>query len=785
MYSILVEYEVYFTYTSMKQLHYVIRTLLRGRGSNVIKIVSLSLGLTMSILLFTRVAFELSYDSCFKDVGDLYQVYSTWSTNGQKYKPSEMSVGPVAGAILENFPKEVEAATCICRYTANQPLYYGSVRFDEKKIMGDSLFFKTMGIEVLRGDPQELKNKDVIFLSDRLANRIFGGEDPIGKILMFEKKLPLTVKGIYATLPENTTLPFEGVISMPTMWSRNWANFSWGGGDSYWEYVRFRKGVKKDAVTSRLDAMVAKYLPPEMGKRHMGYTITLRPLRDTYRGGEQVKEMIWIMSLLGVAILFMVSLNYVLITVSSLSYRAKAVGVHKCNGASSGSIFGMFLLETAIIIFLALVLMGLFIVNFRDFVEDTTQVRLSSLFTLNRLWVPALTVLLLFVIGGVFPGRLFSAIPVSQVFRRYTDGKKSWKRPLLFVQFAGVAFITGLMTVVMIQYAYVIHKDLGYNPGRVAVSYTNFETNDKRDYALTFLRELPYVESVSSAWYPPAFGFSGSMVDINGKALFSTRIVAEMENYPAMMGMTFKMGRMAHADDEVAVNETFVKTMRWGDNILNRMVSIDGRIYKVVGLLNDYHTGDFYNEQEPLAVRRQRSFGECIHVRLKEPFADNLKKLNKEASEALSTEVIDFFSLEQKIKENYNSVRVFRNATILSAITLFFIMLMGLIGYTKDEVRRRSKEIAVRKVNGAEVTDILGLLSKNILYIAAPAVAIGTLAAWYINSKWIGLFAEQAGLSPALYPLVAIAVLIVIWGCVIWKSWSIANENPVKSIKSE
>jgi putative ABC transport system permease protein len=293
------------------------------------------------------------------------------------------------------------------------------------------------------------------------------------------------------------------------------------------------------------------------------------------------------------------------------------------------------------------------------------------------------------------------------------------------------------------------------------------------------------VESVSSAWYPPAFGFSGSMVDINGKALFSTRIVAEMENYPAMMGMTFKMGRMAHADDEVAVNETFVKTMRWGDNILNRMVSIDGRIYKVVGLLNDYHTGDFYNEQEPLAVRRQRSFGECIHVRLKEPFADNLKKLNKEASEALSTEVIDFFSLEQKIKENYNSVRVFRNATILSAITLFFIMLMGLIGYTKDEVRRRSKEIAVRKVNGAEVTDILGLLSKNILYIAAPAVAIGTLAAWYINSKWIGLFAEQAGLSPALYPLVAIAVLIVIWGCVIWKSWSIANENPVKSIKSE
>lgn len=769
----------------MKQLYYVIKTLLRGRGSNVIKIISLGLGLTMSILLFSRVAFELSYDSCFKDTDNLYQVYSTWSANGENYKPSVMSVGPVAGAILENFPKEVEAATCICRYTANEPLYNGSVRFNETKIMADSLFFKTMGIEVLRGDPRELENKDVIFLSDRLANRIFGDEDPIGKVLLFEKKLPLTVKGIYAALPENTTLPVEGVISMPTMWSRHWGNYSWGGGDSYWEYVRFRKGVKKEAVMARLDAMVAKYLPPEMGKRHMGYTVTLKPLRDTYRSGDQVKKMVWIMSILGMAILFMASLNYVLITISSLSYRAKGIGVHKCNGASGGTIFSMFLLETGIVILLALAIMAVLIVNFQDFVEDTTQARLSSLFALNRLWVPALTVLFLFFIGGVLPGRLFSAIPVSQVFRRYTDGKQGWKRPLLFVQFSGVAFITGLMTVVMAQYAYVIGKDMGYNPDRVAVSYTNFETKEESDYALTFLRGLPYVESVSSAWYPPSTGFSGSMVDANGRTLFSTRIVAEMEDYPVMMGMTFKKGCMAHADDEVDVNETFVKRMRWGTKVLNRVVSIDNETYKVVGLLKDYHTGDFYNEQEPLAVRRQKTFGECIHVRLKEPFVDNLKKLNKEASEAFSTKVIDFLSLEQNIKENYNSVRVFRNATILSAVTLLFIMLMGLIGYTKDEVRRRSKEIAIRKVNGAEVSDVLGLLSKNILYVAVPAVAIGTLVAWYINTNWVDLFAEQVKLSPALYPLVAIAILIVILGCVIWKSWGIANENPVNSIKSE
>ena len=155
--------------------------------------------------------------------------------------------------------------------------------------------------------------------------------------------------------------------------------------------------------------------------------------------------MISIMSLLGFAILFIAALNYVLISVSSLSYRAKAVGVHKCNGASGGSVFGMFLLETGIIILLSIGVMVLLLLNFREMIEETMEVQLTSLFVPGRIWVPMLVVLVLFVIGGVLPGRMFARIPVSQVFRRYTEGKKGWKRPLLFIQFMGVAFICGLM----------------------------------------------------------------------------------------------------------------------------------------------------------------------------------------------------------------------------------------------------------------------------------------------------------------------------------------------------
>lgn len=769
----------------MKQLYYVIRTLLRGRGSNIIKVISLGLGLTMSILLFSRVAFEQSYDTCYKDYDDLYQIYSIFSAEGEQFEPQKQNCGPVAGAILENFPKEVEAATSIA-YFVSSPLYNGSVRIDARKILADSLFFKTMGIEVLSGNPEkDLMQNDVIFLSDDLAQKIYGGENPIGKVISYNKELQLTVKGTYVDLPENATMRPEAVISMPTGWSRGWGNYSWRGGDSYYEYIRFRPGADKEIVNARLDAMIQKYRPEE-DKKAYGYTAFVKPIRDVYRDEDQVKRMDSIMSILALAILFIASLNYVLISISSLTYRAKAVGVHKCSGASGGTVFSMFLLETGIIIALALVLMGLILLNFQEFIEDTTAAKLSVLFAPDRIWVPLVVVLVLFIVGGILPGRLFARIPVSQVFRRYTEGKKGWKRPLLFVQFAGVAFICGLMYVVMAQYNYVKDKDMGYNPQRVAIGNVYFGGEEASGPALQFFRGLPYVEEVSSAVSTPVWSYSGSMIEgEGGQSLFSTRFSYALEDYFKMMGMTMKEGRPARASDEIVVNEAFAERMRWGDKALNHPLRAEGRNLKVVGVLKNFHIGSFYQPQDVIMFGYTRTFGNTVHVRLKEPFAENLRRLNKDVSEAYPDKTVDFYSMEDQILNKYNPVRVFSNATILAALTMFFVMLMGLIGYTTDEVRRRSKEIAIRKVNGAESSGILELLSKDVLYVAAPAVIIGIISAAYINGMWMDQFAEQVPLSWPVYVLIALVILLLIIACVIWKSWRIANENPVNSIKSE
>lgn len=769
----------------MKQLYYVIQTLIHGRGGNVIKIISLGLGLTMSILLFSRVVYEQSYDTCFKENDKLYQVWNTWRMNGDDLPEQEQNIGGISGGILEAMPDIVESVTSTGEWVVNSPLYNGSVRFDDYKVAADSLFFQTMGIEVLSGNPaQDLIQKDVIFLSKELADKMFGGENPVGKVISYNKQIELTVKGTYATLPDNCTMRPKAVISLPSAWSRGWGNYSWNGGDSWKVYIRLKQDMDNEVLNKRINMMVQQHIPSDS---KAGITAAAKPIRDTYRNYEEVKRMRNIMLILGISILFITALNYVLISISSLSRRAKSIGVHKCSGAGGGKIFVMFLCETAVIILLSLVLMAFLMFNFREFVEDTTAAKLESLFAWERIWVPLGVTALLFLIGGVMPGHIFSRIPVTQVFRRYTEGKKGWKRPLLFIQFAGVAFICGLMCVVMIQYHYVINKDSGYNPQRVALCPNYISTKEAKLAARHFYEGLPYVESLTFSTSYPSGGYSGEMIpDEKGNSLFSTRYDYAPENYVSFMGMTVKEGRVPRERGEVAVNEEFVQRMRWGKDVLGRSIGTGEDRVKIVGVLKDFNIEGFYAAPMPFVLHfYPDDLGYLIYLRLKEPFGENLQKLNREAAEAFPDQTVEFKSLEQEMVESYDSVRVFRNATLLAAITILFITLMGLIGYTNDEMQRRSKEIAIRKVNGAEASSILEMLTKDILWISLPAVVIGTIGAWYVGGLWMEQFAVSVGSLIPYYIGIAILVLALIVSCIIIKAWRIANENPVKSIKTE
>ena len=769
----------------MQSIHYAFKTLLHRCSSNVIKVISIALGITMSVLLFSRVAYEQSFDTCFRENDRLMQLWMQWTVNQQKSDKQEQCVGKLAGTLYEAMPDVFEGATTIGYWMFNAPLYRGNVRFNDLKITADSLFFQTMGIDVLKGNAvQDLAQKDVIYLSERLARKIFGDENPIGQVVQYNKQIPLTVRGIYADIPENATVRPEAVVSMPSVWSRGIGYYSLQGGDSWPSYMRLKADAPDlETINRRIGQLLAERMPPGNGIEVGAF---IAPLRDTYRSHEYVQRMSRILFILAAAILFITALNYVLISISSLSRRAKAIGVHKCSGAEAGTVFGMFVWETVFLFAAALLLSAALLYAFRDFVEDTIAAKLDSIFTTDLLWVPVTVLAVLFLISTVLPGRLFARIPVSLVFRRYTEGKQGWKRPLLFIQFAGVTFVLGLLCTVWLQYQYVMNKDTGYNPERIVMNYHEVRNWDEAEKIRTFYTPLPYVEEITSSLQYPCGGYSGEMIpDEAGNNLFSTRYDYGCENYTKVMGMTILQGRPQREKNEVLVNEEFARLMHWGDDVLGRTFSSEGGKVKVVGLLKNFQIGSFHSGPLPYVLHYMPQLAYQLSIRLKEPFAENLQRLNKEAAEAFSGQTVEFKSMEKLMAENYNSVRVFRNATLVATVCILFITLMGLIGYINDEMQRRSKEIAIRKVNGAEASHILEMFSRDISRISLPAVILGAVAAWYVGKLWMEQFAVQVDYLTAYYLLSALMIWGLIIACVVVQAWKIANENPVLSLKSE
>lgn len=764
----------------MRQLYYTFRTLLNRRGLNLAKIISLTLGLFMGILLFARVTFELSFDNHYYEADKLCAVNVTVHyKDGEKKGPYPTVMAPVPAAISENFPEDIESATVVRVQSRSNTLFNGSTRLEPKVILADSLFFRTMGIEVLKGNPYELGNPETMFISESFARKAFGNEDPIGKVLLYKRSFPMTVKGVYADIPENSSLRHDVVISFATIIKYEWECVSWTCGDSFEGYIRLKETGSLEKVNSRIDKVIEKYLPFDLENDGFGMRYSLQPIREVYAETPVVHKMIMIMSLLGFVILFIAAMNYVLISVSSLASRAKAIGVHKCSGASGENIFSMFLWETSIIILVSLILVGILVLNFDEQIEDIASASLSSLFAWRTLWVPVCVILVLFLFVGIIPGYLFSSIPVTQVFRRYTEGRRGWKRSLLFVQFTGMTFIFGVLCVVLIQYNRITTKPLGYNADGVAFTYHSF---DDPESALDNLRRLSMVKDVAVCWSNITSGYSGQPVaDDNGAIVFTARLNVCSYNYAPFMGIRIKEGKNLDGPNQVLVNEKFVKSIHWTDGA----VGMRYEDFTVVGVMEDFPVSSYYNELKPVVFMGQQDVNDCYHVRLKAPYEENLRLLNKTIREMYPTEDIVFISLQKTIDNQYLSVLRFRNAVILAFIVILLISLMGLIGYTNDEVRRHSKEIAIRKVNGAEASNILKLLSKEVIWVALPAVLLGATGAYFMGIHWLGQFTEQIHLKVYWFVLIALAIMAVIVISVMIKSWHIANENPVKSIKNE
>ena len=766
----------------MKQIYYAIQNIIRGRSSTFIKVVSLSLGLFFSIILFAMVGVQLGYDSFYWENEDIHVVETAWdSGQGLEYK-NYFCMYPTAKTLMEHFPEQIESATVISSF-APPVLQHGKEEIRLSLIQSDSLFFQTMGVPLVAGNALDLHAPDALFLSEAMAKRIFGSENAMGKTLRWQNQYDLIVKGIFADMPRNVTIYAEAVLSINHPWLKDGIR-SWMGGGNFPTFVRLKKDADMEYINQRINPIIDNYLGSTDFYKSGSVKkveISLTPLKGYNLKQESNKATVITNIILGLVLLLTAAFNYALISISSLSHRAKAIGVHKCSGAETPHIFGMFLWETLLLTGISVLIAIFLILNFRELI----QAPFETMFALNNLWAPGMAIGLIFILGCILPGKLFSSIPVTQVFRQYTEGKKRWKYPLLFVQFVGTAFLFGFVTVIYLQHHYVVSKDMGYDMDRVVAVQHPFENPTN---TMSNIRNLPYVEGVgvsmqSLLYYGGTVGVQ--VYQPNDGKKFNSRIAQYNDDFCRFMNIRLKAGRYHTNANEILVNPAFVKAMGWTSDGIGEVVEGEGTVTGIVDMEYPNESNDF-----PYMVwwisNETTGYRIMLHVRLKEPFEENFLRLNEEMKNLYPNNTPVFTSYEKELQSSFETIQMFRDSILIASIAILIITLMGLIGYTNDEVCRRSKEIAIRKVNGAEVTDILKILCRDISIIALPAVILGTLLSKIISEAWVtSSFNDILTISPLIYIGVGMVAIAFIVGTVVVKSWRVANENPVISIKSE
>ncbi|MDF9831449.1 ABC transporter permease [Parabacteroides sp. PF5-6] len=787
----------------MKQFFYALKNLLNGRGNNLIKVVSLTLGLVVALVLFSKVAFEMTFDTAYPDADRIYQLVRKTAGDGKKIEQNPRLYAPVVRDLQAELP-EIETGTTTMSEASHIYLHIGEKIFREKVLIADSRFFEVFGITLLEGDPALLQLPTTIFLSRSTAKRFFGDENPIGQTVSRNRE-SLTVGGVYADM-ENSHLLYSAFIPMDT---KAFAHLGWHNPDPFYGYIKLAADVTPAQVEKRIQEVLPKFIDVEaanaQGNFHDFY---LYPVTKLHSGLSDVRRLVMILSILAFSLLFVAAMNYVLISISSLAQRAKAVGVHKCNGASDKHIFRIFFYETITILLVAMVFALLIIFAFRSSIESIIQTPLSAIFSIHNLWVAGLVLIVLLLLAGVIPAMIFSAVPVTNLFRTYATHKGAWKRMLLFVQFTGAAFMVTLLVIIVKQYDLLLHVDMGYQTHNLYYS-ENISGVPRTKVALlkAELEQMPEVASVSVASTLPIRGLEGlGAMDIDDHAhTIPCRGIAADSDYLATMGIKLLQGENVGDNSQgytrAIVNESFVKQMGWKDSPVGKtfLSGLNGKDkpIQVIGVMSDYKISSLNGKELedlyppvaffPLDMGEENWLfaWERVMVKLHDTDEAVVTKINVMMRELLEKPNAFFIDYDVLLAQNYQDALLYRNAILGASLFLLLITALGLIGFTQDEISRRSKEIAIRKIVGAQVLSVLTTITKGIVYIAIPALLMGFALSYLVGAQWLQQFAVKIPLDFFLFASCAVMVLAGIITCVTLRAWQVANENPVRHLRTE
>lgn len=806
----------------------MIQDFFQKRDSILVKILLLGLGLAMGLVLIAKVYYERVYDNYMESPENIYLVFSDYNTGD-----GDKSYGQTPGAIAPGIKAYSPAVAAATRTTVmensvdfslvDQNGLLGRDKYQAREVrVADTCFFEIFTRRLSGNNPKEgLNIQNHIYISESYARKL-ASSDPnslIGGIIsptyIGDGSLKFVIDGIYEDFPENSSFKEADVLlAMPSMGIFTWdGSNNWVGNDRYRSYVKLVPGTSMEDVNKSIVQMCEKQLPQDKLKK-AGVTISfhLESLTTHNIKESDVATVCAILLILAAVVLIASVLNYVLLAISAMVHKTKMIAVRKCYGASTSSIYGMVFSEVLLHLIISLLLACLLLYAFRGYVQEMIGASLGGLISSGSVAVLVSICLIVFFFCGLLPGIVYSKVPVAAAFRQYKERSRRWNLVLLFMQFAMSALFVSTLAVVIMQYNYMIDSNSGYSYQNVALVNLTTPYQSKKDLIKDEVSRLGFVEQTTSCSNLPIHWPSGNNVMLPGdeREYFN---VADMyfakDDYFSFLDIPIVDGRNFTEDpgvtNEVMVSRSFVKKMEemagWTDGAIGKSILISEHsqsandIFTICGVYEDYLIGSYSGQDKRPSVQfyggnqieceSEYKQTDWLLIKLREVTPQNIAAIQKIVNEANPNGGANVTLYSSEVLDMYKESRKVKNSVMIAGLIVLLITMIGLLGYTQDEINRRRSEIAIRKINGATVAELLQLFLSGVLKMALPAVIVGSVTAYFVATMMLDLYSKKIVLSWWIFTSCALIVVVLVSAVVVMKTYRAANANPVKNLKTD
>lgn len=795
------------------------RNLNKYKFISFINLFGLTVGLTCCLLILSYILHEVSYDKHHPQAERTYR-FSRSFHNAEGVQSLHLgALAPPFGPLLKHEFPEIEKMTRLLP-NGNTSFVYEDKRFYEQNVFfADENLTDVFKVEVIKGNPKKaLEAPFSIMITDEIAKKYFGNEDPINKMVRLDNIMPVKVEGIFKPFPSNTHFHPNVLISFNTLkdsvvYGEENLKTNWGN-NSFLTYAVLAPGTDLKKLEAKLPAFVDKYWHfPDEPPGFVGSKFThlyIHPVTDIHLRSHLDYEVepngdikrVYIFSVIALFILLIASINYMNLSTARSVLRAKEIGIRKAVGAERKELILQFLSESVLISWLAILLAFGLTAVLMHWLSKLSGVELTLGILMKwQVLLPLLAApFLIGILSGLYPAIFMSSFQPVKVLKGLfkVRGNLSLRKALVVTQFAVSIILIISTAVVFMQMRYMQEKKLGLDKDQI-ITMTNANFNNRFESFRNELIQNPGIKNVSRSSRVPtirlldAMGLGISSKDTVTPSNVNLKYLAVDYNFIPTYNIELAAGRnfdVKYATDSTSfvINETASKTMGFGSpkDALEKEIVYGGVRGRIIGVAKDFHFESLHEKIPSLVLLVNPDFFGSISVKLSgSNISSSISAVEKTWKKLLpdvpfaSTFLDDRFALvyeaEQKQKTLYTTF----------AIIAIFIAALGLFGLSAFAISQRVREIGIRKVLGATVQNIVGLLSKDFLLLVLIAFLIAAPVAWYFMDKWLQDFAYRINIPLWVFFVAGIIAAIVAFITIGLQAFKAANSNPIKNLRTE